>query len=94
MTRISQTLKTDKRTKSVIKAIPLKTKVYLYYNNIQIVLSTIEAKRIGRILTKAIAIQQSNRADSRKPQFPTFSILQAVDLIQIGKTLLRAVGKF
>lgn len=73
MTRISQKLKNDKRTKSTIKANVLKTKVKLVYNNIELSLSHIEAKRIGKTLLKAVAIQESVRADSLKPKPPIFS---------------------
>jgi len=67
MTTISQKLKNDKRTKSTIKASVLKTKVKLVYNNIELSLSQIEAKRIGKTLLKAVAIQESVKADSLKP---------------------------
>ncbi len=73
MTKISQQLKTDKRTKSTIKANPLKTKVQLIYNNMELSLSHVEAKRIGTILLKAVAIQESVKADSKKPHPPIFS---------------------
>lgn len=72
MAKISQKIKTDKRTNAVIKADVLKTKIYLQYNNINLVLSSVEARRIGNTLQRAVAIQETNRKDTT-PSIPIFS---------------------
>lgn len=72
MTKVSQQLKTDKRTKSLIKADVLKTKVLLTYNNFVINLKQVDAKKIAKVLSDAIAIQESVRADRMKALTPTF----------------------
>lgn len=59
MTRIAQQLKTDRRTKSRIKADVLSTRVIVSYNNITLNLSRVEAQRLGKVLTKATSIQET-----------------------------------
>ena len=61
MARIAQNLKLDKRSKSVITSKVFATKVYLQYNNIHLLLSHVEAKRLAAVLYKAVSIQDTHR---------------------------------
>ncbi len=73
MTTIAQQLKTDKRTKSLIKARVLKTKVLLTYNNFEINLKQIDAKKIAHVLSKAIAIQETKKHEDQASKSSLFS---------------------
>lgn len=70
--KIARRIKTDKRTKSVIKADVHATKIILQYDNMTLNLSTVIAKRIASTLDKAVNIQATRRKDSN-PSSPTFS---------------------
>ncbi len=70
--KIARRLRTDKRTKSVIKADVHATKIILQYDNITLNLSTVIAKRIATTLDKAVNIQMTRRNDST-PSSPSFS---------------------
>ncbi len=67
MARISRDITTDRRTNSDIRATVHSTVVDLYYNNIVIKLTRVEARRLGEVLTKATAIQESHEVDKDKP---------------------------
>lgn len=59
MARISQLLKNDRRAKTLIKADVLKRRVYLQVGNLLLNLSNVEAKRVAKTVSKAVAIQQT-----------------------------------
>ncbi len=57
--KIARDLKNDKRSKRMIKAKVLKTRVYLTIDNITLNLSIVESKRISETLDKALSIQET-----------------------------------
>ena len=59
MARISQLLKNDRRAKTLIKADVLKRRVYLQVGNLLLNLSNVEAKRVAKTVSKAVAIQET-----------------------------------
>ena len=59
--RIAQTLKNDKRSKTKIDAVVHNTRVYLSIGNVHINLSEVEAKRVFRVISKSVAIQNTKK---------------------------------
>ena len=57
--KIAQDIKTDKKAYSVIKVRIMKTRVILTYNNLELNLSHVEAKRLAGVLSKGVAIQET-----------------------------------
>lgn len=59
MTKISRTLRMDKRLKMPVDAVVLKTIVKLTVGNIEIKLSKVQAERVVHVLDRALAIQHT-----------------------------------
>ena len=92
MTRkIARRLTNDKRTSLKISADVLKTKVHLTVGNMVLKLSTVEARRIGTTLEKAVSIQDTSKADS-KPASLSFSKPQ-LQVVQVEKPKLTTLEK-
>jgi hypothetical protein len=63
--KISKQLRTDRKAKTVIKADVHKTKVVLTIDKLQLSLSKVETQRVCNTLSTALAIQESNKVDSK-----------------------------
>ena len=63
--KIAQKLIQDKRAKSTISAIVLKTFIDLRYNNLKLHLSQVDATRMADTLVKALAIQATHHSDHK-----------------------------
>ena len=93
--KISRQLRTDRKAKTVIKADVHKTKVILTIDKLQLSLSKVETQRVCDTLAKSLAIQESNKADSKPlPSFNSRNIYLTGDSAFSVRDIWIAMAQF